>query len=90
MSTIGDRWQFSGPQFEEAEGSQHFTILSLTVDQGTGEAHCLAHYLIVDGGKRRLTIAALRYYVTLAKMDGAWRYAERLLYVDRIEERVLS
>jgi hypothetical protein len=76
-------------------GSQHFTILSLsslrlTVDQGTKEAHCLPHYLIVDGGKRRLTIAALRYYDTLAKMDGGWRYAERLLYVDRIEERVPS
>jgi hypothetical protein len=34
-------------------GSQHFTILSLslTVDQGTGEAYCLAHYLTVGGRK---------------------------------------
>jgi len=66
------------------------TILSLTVDQGTGEVYCLAHHLTVDGGKRRLMIAALRYYDTFAKMDGAWLFAERLLYVDWIEERVLS
>jgi hypothetical protein len=74
--------------------SSHFvgqsTILSLTADQGTGEAYCLAHHLTVDGGKRRLMIAALRYYDTFAKMDGAWLFAERLLYVDWIEERVLS
>jgi ketosteroid isomerase-like protein len=66
------------------------TILSLTADQGTGEAYCLAHHLTVDGGKRRLMIAALRYYDTFAKMDGTWLFAERLLYVDWIEERVVS
>jgi ketosteroid isomerase-like protein len=66
------------------------TILSLTHDQGTGGAYCLAHHLIVDGGKRRLMIAALRYYDTFAKIDGGWLFAERLLYVDWIEERPLS
>jgi len=35
-------------------------------------------------------IAALRYYDKFAKMDGTWLFAERLLYVDCIEERVLS
>ena len=35
-------------------------------------------------------IAALRYYDTFAKIDGAWLFSERLLYVDWIEERVLS
>jgi hypothetical protein len=66
------------------------TILSLTDDQGTGEAYCLAHHLTVDDGKRRLMIAALRYYDKFAKMDGTWLFVERLLYVDWIEERVLS
>jgi SnoaL-like domain len=66
------------------------TILSLTDDQGNGEAYCLAHHLTVDGGKRRLMIATLRYYDRFAKMDGTWLFAERLLYVDWIEERVLS
>jgi hypothetical protein len=35
-------------------------------------------------------IAALRYYDTFAKIDGTWLFAERLLYVDWIEERPLS
>jgi SnoaL-like domain len=66
------------------------TILSLTEDRGTGEAYCLAHHLTIDGEKRRLMVAALRYYDTFVKMDGAWLFAERLLYVDWIEERVLA
>jgi hypothetical protein len=66
------------------------TILTLTADRGTGEAYCLAHHLTVDGGKRRLMIAALRYYDTFVKVDGAWLFADRLLYVDWIEERALS
>jgi hypothetical protein len=47
------------------------TILSLTDDRGTGEAYCLAHHLTVEGDKRRLMIAALRYYDTFVKMDGS-------------------
>jgi SnoaL-like protein len=66
------------------------TILSLAPDKGTGEAYCLAHHLTVDGGKRSLMIAALRYYDTFVKVDGAWLFAERLLHVDWIEERFLS
>src|SRR6476646_1700910 len=66
------------------------TILSLTDNRGTGEAYCLAHHLTVDVDKRRLMIAALRYYDTFVKMDGSWLFAERLLYVDLIEERPLS
>jgi hypothetical protein len=66
------------------------TILSLTTDRGTGEGYCLAHHLTVDGAKRRLMIAALRYYDTFVKMESAWLFAERKLYVDWLEERVLS
>jgi SnoaL-like protein len=55
-----------------------------------GETYCMPHHLSVDGNKRRLMIAALRYYDTFVKQDGAWRFAERLLYVDWIEERPLS
>jgi hypothetical protein len=50
----------------------------------------MARHLTVDGGKRRLMIAALRYNDTFAKMDGTWLFAEHLLYLDWIEERVLS
>jgi hypothetical protein len=66
------------------------TILELTADRATGEAYTLAHHLTVDGGQRRLMIAALRYSDTFVKTDGAWLFAERLLYVDWLEERVLS
>jgi hypothetical protein len=65
------------------------TILSLTADRGTGEAYCLTHHLSVDGEKRRLMIAALRCYDTVVKIDGSWLFAERLLYVDWLEERPL-
>jgi len=50
----------------------------------------MAHHLTVDGEKRRLMIAALRYYDKFVKMDDAWLFAERLLYVDWLEERPLS
>src|SRR6266852_5107913 len=61
------------------------TILSLSGDRATGEAYTLAHHLTVDAGKRRLMIAALRYADTFVKLDGAWLFAERLLYVDWLE-----
>src|SRR5712664_4150352 len=58
------------------------TILMLTGDRATGEAYTLAHHFTIDGGKRRLMIAALRYSDTLAKIGGAWLFGERRLYVD--------
>jgi hypothetical protein len=73
--------------------TQHFvgqsTILTLTSDRATGEAYTMAHHLTVDGGKRRLMIAALRYADAFVKQDGAWLFSERQLYVDWIEERGL-
>jgi ketosteroid isomerase-like protein len=65
------------------------TVLSLTGDRATGEAYTLAHHLTVDGAKRDLMIAALRYGDTFVKKDGTWLFAERKLYVDWIEERAL-
>jgi hypothetical protein len=85
------------PVFEDLHkyaANMHFvgqsTILSLTPERGTGEAYCLAHHLTVNGDNRRLMIAALRYDDTFVKIDGSWLFAERLLYVDWIEERALS
>ena len=66
------------------------TIFTLTGDRGTGETYCMPHHLTIEGGKRQLMIAALRYYDTFVKVDGEWLFAERLLYVDWIEERVLA
>ena len=85
------------PMFAELnkyDATTHFvgqsTIFTLTDDRGSGEAYCLAHHVTVDGGKRRLMIASLRYLDTFVKIDGAWLFAERRLYVDWIDERALS
>jgi SnoaL-like protein len=76
------------------DATTHFvgqsTIFTLSADRATGETYCLAHHVTVDGGKRRLMLASLRYLDTFVKMDGAWLFAERRLYVDWMEERTLS
>jgi hypothetical protein len=66
------------------------TIFSLNGDRATGEAYCIAHHLTVGGEKRRMMVAYLRYLDTFVKIDGAWLFAERILYVDWLEERSLS
>jgi len=76
------------------DATTHFvgqsTIFTLTGDRATGEAYCLAHHVTVDAGKRRLMLASLRYLDTFVKTNGDWLFAERLLYVDWLEERALS
>jgi hypothetical protein len=66
------------------------TIFTLNGGRATGEAYCIAHHLTVDGEKRRLMVAYLRYLDTFARIDGTWLFAERLLYVDWLEQRSLS
>jgi len=66
------------------------TILTLSGDRATGEAYCLAHHVTVDGSKRRLMVASLRYHDTFVKSDGGRLFSERLLYVDWVDERPLS
>lgn len=66
------------------------TVNTLTADRGTGETYCLAHHVKVIGDKLRLMVASLRYLDTFVKIDGVWFFAERLLYVDWLEERTIS
>jgi ketosteroid isomerase-like protein len=66
------------------------TISSLSENHATGQAYCLAHHLTVDGDHRRLMIATLRYLDTFAKVDAAWLFAERRLYVDWLERSARS
>jgi hypothetical protein len=79
---------------DQYAATMHFlgqtTILTMTRDRGAGETYCMPHHLIIDGKNRRLMIAALRYMDTFVKVDGAWLFAERRLYIDWIEERPLS
>jgi ketosteroid isomerase-like protein len=76
------------------DATTHFvgqsTILSLSGDRATGEAYCLAHHVTVDGGKRRLMVASLRYLDAFVKTGARWLFSERLLYVDWVDERALS
>ena len=66
------------------------TVLSLAAGQGSGQTYCMAHHLTIEGERRRLMVAALRYLDRFVKEDGAWLFAERLLYVDWVEERALQ
>ena len=81
-------------ELNQYQATTHFigqsTVFTLTGDRASGEAYCLAHHVTVDGGKRSLMLASLRYYDMFVKMDGAWLFAERLLYVDWMDERALS
>jgi hypothetical protein len=65
------------------------TILTLTRDRGAAETYCMPHHY-TTGKVRSLMIAALRYTDSFVKLDGAWLFAERKLYVDWLEQRELS
>jgi hypothetical protein len=63
------------------------STIALDGDGATGESYCLAHHLYTDAGERKLMVASLRYHDTFVKLEGAWRFAEPKLYVDRTETR---
>jgi ketosteroid isomerase-like protein len=72
------------------QATMHFngqSTTSLDGDRATGESYCIAHHLFTDGGERKLMIAWLRYGDTFVKVDDAWLFAERNLYVDWTETR---
>jgi hypothetical protein len=81
-------------ELNKYEATTHFigqsSITSLLAERATGETYCLAHHVTVDGTKRRLMVASLRYLDSFVKIDGAWFFGERRLYVDWIDERALS
>src|SRR6266446_1708544 len=56
------------------DATTHFagqsTIFTLTGDRPTGGAYCLAHHVTIDGRKRLLMLALLRYLDTFVKTDG--------------------
>jgi len=81
-------------ELNKYDATTHFigqsTIYTLNGSRAIGETYCLAHHVTVDGEMRRLMLASLRYHDTFVKTDGEWLFAERLLYVDWLEERALS
>jgi hypothetical protein len=81
-------------ELNQYDATTHFvgqsTIFTLTDERATGEAYCLAHHVTVEGNKRGLMLASLRYLDTFTKVDGSWLFAERQLYVDWLEQRAMS
>jgi len=72
------------------QATMHFngqSTIALDGDGATGESYCIAHHLFTDSGERKLMVAWLRYADTFVKLDGAWLFAERNLYVDWTETR---
>src|SRR5260370_18707328 len=66
------------------------TIYTLTGGRAIGETYCLAHHVTVDGEKRRMMLASLRYPATFGKINADGLFAQRLLYVSWLRERSLS
>jgi hypothetical protein len=81
------------PVFEDLsryQATMHFngqSTITLDGDRATGESYCIAHHLSTEGDERKLMLAFLRYGDTFVKIDGAWLFAVRNLYVDWIETR---
>ena len=72
------------------QATMHFngqSTIALDGDGATGESYCIAHHLFTENGERKLMVAWLRYGDTFVKVDGAWLFAERNLYVDWTETR---
>ena len=72
------------------QATMHFNGQSTISPEGgraSRESYCIAHHLFTDHGQRKLMVAWLRYGDTFVKVDGAWLFAERNLYVDWTETR---
>lgn len=66
------------------------STIELDGDRATGESYTIAHHLSATDGVRTIMIASLRYLDTFAKVDGAWFFAVRNLFVDWTENRTLA
>jgi hypothetical protein len=81
------------PVFEDLkryQATMHFngqSTITLDGDRAGGESYCIAHHLYSEGDERKLMLAFLRYGDTFVKIDDAWLFAVRNLYVDWIETR---
>jgi hypothetical protein len=75
------------------EVTMHFNGQSTVTfdDSGaTGECYCIAHHVYSADGARKIMLAYIRYIDTFAKEEGAWRFAERKLYLEFSDTRVLA
>jgi hypothetical protein len=62
------------------EATTHFngqSPVTWAQDSATGVSYCLAHHVKVDGPRRSLMIASIRYLDHFVKMDGHWYSRQR-------------
>jgi len=81
-------------ELNKYDATTHFvgqsTIHTLAAESATGETYCLAHHVSTTHEGRRLMVASLRYLDSFRKIEDSWFFAERLLYVDWIDERAIE
>jgi uncharacterized protein (TIGR02246 family) len=65
-------------------------VVTIDGDGATGDAVCLAHHVYESAGTRRMLVMAVRYSDTYARQPGGWGFAERQLYLDWREDRVME
>ena len=72
------------------DATMHFngqSTITLDHEWGSGESYCIAHHLYSEDDERKLMVAYLRYDDRFIKVDGAWMFAARTIYVDWAETR---
>jgi hypothetical protein len=72
------------------KATMHFngqSTITLDREWGSGESYCIAHHLYSEDDERKLMVAHLRYDDRFIKVDGAWMFAARTIYVDWAETR---
>lgn len=72
------------------DATMHFngqSTITLDHEWGSGESYCIAHHLYSEDGQRKLMVAYLRYDDRFIKVDRAWMFAARTIYVDWVETR---
>ena len=84
------------PVFENLntyEVTMHFngqSTVTIDGDRATGYTYCVAHHVFSEADERKLMVAYLRYRDAFVKEQNRWLFAERRLYLDWAETRVLS
>lgn len=72
--------------------TMHFngqSSLEFNGDHASGIVYCLAHHLTMEDSKQKLMVAAIKYHDSYIKQNGKWLFAERKLFVDWIENRLI-
>jgi hypothetical protein len=78
---------------DQYEVTMHFngqSTVTLDGDQASGETYCIAHHVFSADGERKIMLAYLRYLDTFVRLSGAWRFAERKLYLEFGDTRALG